>query len=58
MITHLQETWKYRIELHIVPTTYYNSFFKVDKLRFLVGSFNIKFSEINRMSVQRHRRIQ
>ena len=35
-MTHLQETWKIRNKVTYSFTIYY-SFFKVDKLRFLVG---------------------
>ena len=35
-MTHLQETWEIRNKFTYSFTIYYN-FFKVDKLRFLVG---------------------
>ena len=47
MVRHLQETWKVLNKVTSSSTIYY-SYFKVDKLRFLVGSFNIKLSKINR----------
>ena len=38
MITHLQKTWKIQNKVAYSSTIYYNYFFKVDKLRFLVES--------------------
>ena len=56
MMTHLQETGKMQDKVTYSSTSYYN-FFKVDKLRFFSQSFNVKLSKINRMNVQRCRRI-
>ena len=57
MVTHLQETWKVLNKVTSSSTIYYN-YFKVDKLRFLVGSFNIKLSKINNRKVEGYSRTE
>ena len=55
MITHLQETLEIQNKVTYSSTIYYYCLTR--KIKAFSWRFNIKFSEINRMNVQRSRRI-
>ena len=55
MIAHLQKTWKIQSKTTYSSTIYYHCLSRYMKI--FSWSFNVIFSEINRMNVQRSRRI-
>ena len=56
MKTHLQDTWKVQNKFTYSSTMYYN-FLKNRQIKTFSWSFNSKLSKVNRMGVQRSRRM-
>ena len=57
MITHLQEIWKIQNKVIHSSTIYYN-YFLSRLIKIFSCSFNIKLSKINRMNMQKSKKIQ
>ena len=56
-ITHLQEPWKIQNKVTYSSTIYYN-YFLSRLIKIFSCSFNIKLSKINRMNIQKSKKIQ